>query len=189
MNDVLDYLGQLHPLSSPLKEYLVKNLKSRQYEKYALLLQEGEICNKVWYLRKGLVRSFYYRQDHEVTTWFMTEGHALLATKSFFDRLESRYYIEALEPCDTYYLEYPDVLYALEHYPEAMDIRTKVSDFYANLIDQRVRATSVLNAIDKYHYLEKHFSYLIGRVSLRYLASYLDMDLRTLTRIRHDRHP
>ncbi|HVY74137.1 MAG TPA: Crp/Fnr family transcriptional regulator [Puia sp.] len=189
MNDVFDYLGQLHALSPPLKAYLEKTLKPRQYEKNSFLLQEGEVCNKVWYLRKGLVRSFYYQKDHEITTWFMDEGHALLATKSFFDRLKSHYYIEALEPCDTYYLEYPDVLYALEHYAEAMDIRTKVSDFYANLIVQRVRATSVLNAIDKYHYLEKHFPYLIGRVSLKYIASYLDMDVRTLTRIRHDRHP
>jgi CRP-like cAMP-binding protein len=189
MNDVFDYLSRFHVLSPPLKEYLAKTLKPRVYEKHALLLQEGEVCNKVWYLRKGLVRSFYYRQDHEVTTWFVNEGHALLATKSFFERVESRYYIEALERCDTYFLRYPDVLYAFDHFPEALDIRMKVSDFYSNLIDQRVRATSMLDAIDKYRYVEKHFPFLIGRVPLKYLASYLDMNLRTLTRIRQHRNP
>jgi CRP-like cAMP-binding protein len=185
MNEVFNYLSQFHALSSPLKEYLQKTLRLRSYGKHAILLQEGEVCKKVWYLKKGLVRCFYYRNEYEVTTWFMNEGHAILAAKSFFDQRKSKYYIEALEPCDVYYIEYANVSYAFEHFPESVIIRTRVADFYSNLMDLRVRATSMLEAGDRYHYMERHFPFLMGRVPLKYMASYLDMNVRTLTKIRH----
>jgi hypothetical protein len=37
---------------------------------------------------------------------------------------------------------------------------------------------------ERYRYFEKHFPELLNRVKLEYIASYLDMDIRTLTRAR-----
>jgi CRP-like cAMP-binding protein len=138
-------------------------------------------------LQKGLVRCYYERDDHEVTTWFREEDHVIVMFKSLFGQKKSLYNIQALEDCELYGIHYEDILHVLQTHPEARRIRTIITDRYSNLKDIRIRATSMLAPKDRYRYFEKHLPHLINRVKLQYIASYLDMDIRTLTRVRKSR--
>jgi len=104
--------------------------------------------------------------------------------ESLFRQKKSIFNIQALEDCELYGIQYEDILHVLETYPEARYIRTIVSDQYSKLKDIRIRATSMLGPKERYRYFEKHFPQLLSRVKLEYIASYLDMDIRTLTRAR-----
>jgi CRP-like cAMP-binding protein len=114
----------------------------------------------------------------------MEEDNVIVLFKSLFAQKESQYNIQALEDCKLYGIRFADIVRILETYPEARNIRTIISDQYNDLKDLRIRATSMLAAKDRYHYFEKHLPHLLSRLKLEYIASYLDMDVRTLTRAR-----
>jgi CRP/FNR family transcriptional regulator, anaerobic regulatory protein len=184
MEKVISFLNGLHPLSGSLEAELRGGCRYTKKKKNEFLLFEGEVCRYAWYLQKGLVRCYYKREEREVTTLFMEEDHMIVLFKSLFGQKKSLYNIQALEDCELYDIRYEDILHVLETHPEARHIRTIISDRHSNLKDIRTRAISGLTARERYRYFEKHFPHLLNRVKLEYIASYLDMDIRTLTRAR-----
>ena len=184
MEKVISFLNRLYPVSDLMKAGLRDACRFTRKKKYEFLVFEGEVCRYAWYLQKGLVRCYYNSDEREVTTWFMEEDNIIVLFKSLFGQNESLYNIQALEDCELHSIRFEDIVALLETYLEARSIRTIISDRYSDLKDLRIRATSMLAAKERYHYFEKHLPHLIGRLKLEYIASYLDMDIRTLTRAR-----
>jgi CRP-like cAMP-binding protein len=187
MEKAISFLKHLHPVSGSLEAELRNTLRFTKKEKNEFLLFEGEVCHYAWYLQKGLVRCYYNRHEREVTTWFLQEDHVVVLFKSLFRQKKSLFNIQALEDCELYGIRFEDIQHMLETHAEAWHIRTVITDRYSNFKDIRIRATSMLTARERYHYFEKHFPHLLSRVKLKYIASYLDMDIRTLTRARKRR--
>jgi CRP-like cAMP-binding protein len=184
MEKAISFLKRLHLVSDPFEAELRNALRFTTKKKNEFLLFEGEVCHYAWYLEKGLVRCYYNREEREVTTWFMEEDKVIVLFKSLFGQKESLFNIQALEDCELYAIHYQDIQAHFRKYPEAISLRHIIADHYSNLKDIRIRATSKLTATARYRYFEKHFPHLLNRVKLEYLASYLDMDIRTLTRVR-----
>ncbi|HTD94927.1 MAG TPA: hypothetical protein VK644_13975 [Chitinophagaceae bacterium] len=170
--------------SAGLMDHLSRTMRIKRIPKRRFLLEEDEISNKIWLLEKGLVRCYYSRGDREVTTWFMEGVNIIVAMKSFCEQRKSKFYIQALENCETRYLEQAEVQYVLSRFPEAKDMRIRISEQYANLLAMRIRATSMQSPVARYQYMLRHFPYLQGRIPLDIMASFLDMDRRTLTKLR-----
>jgi CRP-like cAMP-binding protein len=187
MEKLISFLNKLHPVSGSLEADLRNAFRSMKKKKNEFLVLEGEVCHYAWYLDMGLVRCYFERHEHEVTTWFMEENNVVVLFKSLFGQKKSIFNIQTLEDCELYCIHYEDILHVLETYPEARQIRTIITDKYSNLKDIRIRATSMQVPKERYRYFEKHLPHLINRVKLQYIASYLDMDIRTLTRTRKNR--
>ena len=184
MEKVISYLKRLHPLSGSLEAELRNRCRFSKKEKNEFLVFEGEICRNAWYLQKGLVRCYYKREDYEVTTWFMEEDNAVVLYKSLFGEKKSLFSVQALENCELYSIHYQDIQALYIKCPEVKAFHTIIAERYSNLKDLKIRATSMLTASQRYQYFEKHFPHLLNRVKLEYIASYLDMDIRTLTKAR-----
>ncbi|MGN6340509.1 MAG: Crp/Fnr family transcriptional regulator [Ginsengibacter sp.] len=184
MEKVISFLNRLYPVSDLMEAALRDACRFTRKKKYEFLVFEGDVCRYAWYLQKGLVRCYYNVDDREVTTWFMEEDNVIVLFKSLFGQKESQYNIQALEDCELFRVRFEDIQYLLESYPEARRIRTIITDRYSDLKDIRIRTTSMLSASERYHYFEKHLAHLLSRLKLEYIASYLDMDVRTLTRTR-----
>jgi CRP-like cAMP-binding protein len=184
MEKVISFLKRRNMVSASLEAELRKGCVFMKKKKNEFLLYEGEVCRYAWYLQKGLVRCYYNRDEHEVTTWFVEEDHVIVMAKSLFGQKKSLFNIQALEDCELYGIRFENIQHLLETHPEARDMRTVITDRYSNMKDIRIRATSMLSAKERYRYFEKHFPHLLNRVKLEYIASYLDMDIRTLTRAR-----
>jgi CRP-like cAMP-binding protein len=187
MEKVISFLKRLHPVPGSLEAALRNSFRFTRKKKNEFLVFEGEVCRYAWYLEKGLVRCYYDRSEHEVTTWFMEEDNVIVLFKSLFGQMKSGYNIQALEDCELYGIHIENILHIADTYPEAPRIRAFIAERYSNLKDIRIRATSGLTARERYRYFEKHFPHLLSRLKLEYIASYLDMDIRTLTRARKRR--
>ena len=184
MEKAISFLKRLHPVSDSLEAELESQLRFIKKRKNEFLLLEGEVCHYAWYLQKGLVRCYYTRDEREVTTWFVEEDNVIILFKSLFGQKESLFDIQALEDCELYAIHYQDIQAHFRKYPEAISLRHIIAERYSNLKDTKIRATNILTPIERYRYFEKHFPHLVNRVKLEYIASYLGMDIRTLTRAR-----
>lgn len=181
---LFECLNAIAPISKEFNDYLIGVMETEDYKKGNFLLREGSVCHKVWWLRRGLVRFFYRFNNQEVSHSFIAENNMILAVRSLYDQERSKQAIQAIEDCVTWYIEYSAIEYIYKHFPEAQVIGRKTAEQYYTMLEQRLEAIALQKAVDRYRYLESHFPQLLQRVQLKYLASFLNMEVHTISRIR-----
>ena len=135
-----------------------------KYAKNEMILREGETCTNIYWVVKGLVRQFYYKNGKEVTEYMATESSIVMCIESLFMEQPTHLQIKAIEP---------SVLIAL---PKA-DLEAVAMQVHADMLRFE-------SAQDRYQKLIKRQPQLVLRAPLVYIASYLQMTPETLSRVR-----
>jgi CRP-like cAMP-binding protein len=89
MEELLNYLNGIHPLSENLVDFLSRTLKTKKLLKKDYLLKRGHVSRDICFINKGLLRCFYLVDNKEVCSWFMKEGDVIVSVESFFSQTES----------------------------------------------------------------------------------------------------
>lgn len=184
MNEILHFLQSIRALSPQLIEYLSKHLKYKQLAKKDYLLKAGHVSRSVCFISKGLLRAFYMKGDKDVTSWFMKEGDVTVSIESFYDQLESYEFIQALEDCTLYYIDYKELEYIYQEFDEFNFIGRILTIKYHKLWVQQLYSIRMQSACDRYNWLLENYPDLLTRVPAKYIASYLDITDVTLSMIR-----
>ena len=69
-----------------------------KFAKNEYILREGEICTNIYWVVKGLVRQFYFKNDKELTEYMATENTIVMCIESLFREQPTKLQIKALEP-------------------------------------------------------------------------------------------
>lgn len=70
----------------------------KKVNKNEIFLQAGAVCNKIFFVAKGIVRSFHLNPNgSEFTRVFVREGQFCTVLVSFNEHLKSPAYFQALE--------------------------------------------------------------------------------------------
>ena len=69
-----------------------------KFAKNELILKEGETCTNIYWVVKGLVRQFYYKNEKELTEYMATENSIVMCIESLFREQPTKLQIKALEP-------------------------------------------------------------------------------------------
>lgn len=167
-----------------LVEKLASFLFSKKYKKKELLLREGEINDRMFYVQKGLLRVYFISEDgKEINTWFVKEGEFVYACHSFHYQIPSEEYIEAMED---------SVIMSIKKETWLMLLRNNhklalftVHELMANIAEFATQASvlRLMTGEKKYEYLKTHKSDIIDRISQKHLASYLGIDTTYLSKI------
>ncbi len=173
METLLNYLQALHPLSPALLDYLLQVLKRRDLHKKEYLLKAGHVCRHIYFIRQGLLRCFYLREETEVCSWFMKEGDVIISVGSFFEQRDSYESIQALESCELYGIEYCQLQLIYRNFPEFNFIGRVLLQKYYQLSEQRLYSMRMQQGQERYGFLMQHHPDLILRVPAKYIASYL----------------
>jgi CRP/FNR family transcriptional regulator, anaerobic regulatory protein len=187
MESLFHLLNSIQPLSLPLQEVLVQNLRFREIERKTYLLKAGHTCRHICFVEHGLLRCFYRKGDHEVSSWFMREGDVIISIESFYGQKESYEYIKALEDVAVYSITYDELNTIYSAFPEFNFIGRVLTEKYYTLWAQQLYALRMQSAGDRYRWLLDHHPELALRVPAKYLASYLGIDETTLSRIKGKR--
>ena len=71
----------------------------KKYAKGEMILREGEICEDISYIDRGLIRQFYFKNDKELTEHIGSDGEIFMCIESLFREVPTHVQVEALEPC------------------------------------------------------------------------------------------
>jgi len=131
MKELLSYLESIYPMTDGLKQHLATILKEKELCKKSYLLKAGHVSRNIYFIGHGLIRCFYIKDDHEVSSWFMKEGDVIVSVESFFSQKQSYESIQALEDCILYYITYDELQFVYNHFPEFNFIgRVLVEKYY-----------------------------------------------------------
>ncbi|MBQ3631265.1 MAG: Crp/Fnr family transcriptional regulator [Prevotella sp.] len=174
------YSTMTHEELDMLEEILVP----MKFAKGEIILHEGDICRDIYWVVKGLVRQFYYKNKKELTEYMATENTICMSIESLFKEEPSHQIIQALEPT---------IIFALPmHALEAAAMKSvNIQMLYRKILEESLiisqRHADMLrfeSAQDRYRRLVKTQPQLILRAPLVYIASYLQMTPETLSRVR-----
>lgn len=174
------YSTMTHEELDTLESILVQ----RKYTKGEMILKEGQICEDILYVDKGLIRQFYIKKGKEVTENLGTEGSIIMCIESLFKEEPTKLQVEALEPSIVYALPKHKLEQVALHNVNIQILYRKILE--ESLILSQVHADLVRfeSAQDRYLRLCKLMPQVVLRAPLVYVASYLQMTPETLSRVR-----
>lgn len=187
MEELLQYLSSIHPLSPECLAHLRRIIRYRKIKKRQLLLQAGEVCENIYFIRKGILRCYYLVKNVQVTDWFFWETDTVVAIDSFYDQTPGGDYIQALEDGELYYISFHELNYLFEHYPEFNFVGRMLTNKYLRIWHRQARNLRKLNAKERYRFLLQRQPEAILRVPVKDLASFLNMTSETVSRLRRKR--
>jgi CRP/FNR family transcriptional regulator, anaerobic regulatory protein len=167
-----------------LVEKLAAFLFSKKVKKKELLLKEGEVNDRMFYVQKGLLRVYFINDDgKEINTWFVKEGEFVYACHSFHYQIPSEEYIEAMEDCVIMTIKKETWLMLLRN-NHKLALFT-VNELMANIAEFATQASvlRLMTGEKKYEYLKTHKSDILERISQKHLASYLGVETTYLSKI------
>ena len=155
-----------------------------KFAKGAMVLNAGEVCKNIYYIDKGLLRQFYYKNDKELTEHLGVENTIVMCIESLFREEPTHLLVEALEPTIIYALPKQRLEQVALHNVNIQILYRKILE--ESLILSQVHADLVRfeSAQDRYKKLCKLMPQVVLRAPLVYIASYLQMTPETLSRVR-----
>ncbi len=155
-----------------------------KFPKGELILKEGEICRNIYYINRGMVRQFYYKNGKELTEHIGVENSIFMCIESLFKEEPTRLQVEALETSIVYALPKQRLEEVALHNVNIQILYRKILE--ESLIISQVHADLVRfeSALDRYLKMCKLMPQVILRAPLIYVASYLQMTPETLSRVR-----
>jgi CRP-like cAMP-binding protein len=148
------------------------------------LLWPGGVCKHLYFIEKGLTRTYYLKDGKDITDWISVEGTIAVSIISFLTCEPDIRGIELLEPSSLLALAQSDLerLYGRFHDIERLG-RLLISGGIVQL-QQRFDDLHFSTAHQRYQKLIDTTPSLINRVPLGMIASYLGITQETLSRIR-----
>ncbi|WP_311442075.1 Crp/Fnr family transcriptional regulator [Hoylesella enoeca] len=155
-----------------------------KFAKGTMVLNEGEVCKNIYYIDKGLLRQFYYKNDKELTEHLGVENTIVMCIESLFQEEPTHLMVETLEPTILYALPKQKLEQVALHNVNIQILYRKILE--ESLILSQVHADLVRfeSAQDRYKKLCKLMPQVVLRAPLVYIASYLQMTPETLSRVR-----
>jgi CRP-like cAMP-binding protein len=183
-SEYLDKLAQFSPLSDASKAQLEACLSVKTIPKGEYVLKHGEVCKHLYYVNKGMVRIFYYKNAKEITEWFADEKNFCFSITSYFNRVPSDLIIQAIEESEVIFLSKEKQYQLQKTNIEIANMMIAALSTALILSQQRMEALQFQTAKQRYYNLLKEHPEILRKAPLRYLASYLGMTQETLSRIR-----
>jgi len=148
------------------------------------LLKQGRYCNRLSFVKSGLIRIYAHKEDREVTQWISTAGYFTTDLASFVFSTPARWNLQALADCELYTISKEAYDKLGNEIPEWHKLEKLFLAKCFVILEERVNSHLFMTAEERYHQLHGQQAQLFNQVPLQYLASMLGMTPETLSRLR-----
>lgn len=170
-----------------LESHLSEILNAFQFmelKKNSFFVEEGSVCKYFCFVESGILMHSIEVSGEEKTTYLALKNTYTSALKSFKNQIPSRKNIKALSRCRLWVLTYEKFQFLLKN-------NEAFFRFYFNLIENQIFLIDdyridllTLTPEERYQKMLQNEPDLLQQVPLRYLASFLGISTRHMSRIR-----
>ena len=181
--ELASYLSRYMPIPDDLAEIFSRSSLLQEFPKGTILLREGEIARKGYFILKGCIRSYALKEGADKTVDFFIEEESVLPT-GFGKDLPSELFFECLE--DTVaVVSTPDMeAKLLVEYPQLKSVCLTMSEIMAEKLQKTLARYKTSSPEERYKDLMERRPDLLQRIPQYQIASYLGVQPESLSRIR-----
>ncbi|MBN1950748.1 MAG: Crp/Fnr family transcriptional regulator [Bacteroidales bacterium] len=163
-----------------ISHFTAETLESREF-----FCRHGEVCDRLAYVRTGILRSFRDHEDgREITCQFFVPGTVIILPDSFNDLKPAEESVQTYIPSELIILLQKDYVALQEKLPAWQKVCKDVSELKNKKLSERSLQFQTMSAAERYSDFCKRYPKLSRVVPIGHIASYLGMDIATLSRIR-----
>ncbi|RIW14108.1 Crp/Fnr family transcriptional regulator [Algoriphagus lacus] len=150
-----------------------------------LLLREGMVSERMFYIEKGCIRLSFNKDGKDITFQFFFEGEGVSSAESFRSNQPSLFSIETIEPCIVHTLNKKDHALIIESSP-LIKQELEEQTFQRLLYYQKLFLSRIKNSPEeRYKELLEQSPHILQRIPQHYIASFLGITSVSLSRIRN----
>ncbi|MCH4554089.1 MULTISPECIES: Crp/Fnr family transcriptional regulator [Aestuariibaculum] len=180
----LYFLEKICPLSNEFKSFYQQHVKHALYKKGTLLNECGSLCDKLYFIKKGMIRGYHNIENNEITTWLSTDNELVTSITGFFKHIPASENMQAVEDTYVEYLAYNDFQVALSKFPEMVQIFNILLIEYYIHAENRTLLSRIPSAKGRFdHFVSNGNTFLLNRAPHKFLANMLSMRPETFSRI------
>ena len=163
-----------------MNSYVPQSIKANEF-----FLKEGNICEYIGFVTKGLLRAYIYDDKaNEITTEFYPEGTLIISFDSFNNRLPSKENIRAIEDTELMVISFERQKELYKLVAPWNQICKDLADVISREMIERTRLFQTMSATERYQDFCKKHPIILQKATLGHIASYIGVDIATLSRIR-----
>lgn len=185
MNQLILHIQKFIPIDNHEEDIILSYFETQNFKKKQLLFNEGQVCNKQYFILKGCVR-FYINNDKgiEQTLQFGIENWWITDYLSFQYQTPTHFTIQSIEDLETLSID-------KNSFEELLDRIPKLEKYFKLVIQKsfgasqvRIRYLFTMSAEERFHHMNDMFPEFIQRVPQYMIASYLDFSPEFMSKIR-----
>ena len=184
-HDIAREIARIYcPLTPPAINVLASILVPLKFQKGETILEEGKVCRALYFVDKGMVRQYYYKNKKDVTEHFSFEGRIVFCIESFLKQEPSRLIVEALENTQLFAIPRDELFNLMVRNQELEMLYRKILEHVAISSQEHADSQRFENAAERYERLLREKPEIILRAPMVHIASFLQMTPETLSRVR-----
>ncbi len=185
MESFVRYLKQVSPLGEESCNAFIKKCNFFTFPKGEYLLKSGQICQYLYFVKSGIGKVYYLKDDgKEIIDWISDEGNLLTSVTSFLAQSQSDHYIKLIEDSELIGISFKDLEWLFAQYHEMERLGRKLTTLALVQLQNRINSMQFETAKKRYENFLVQYPNCINRISLGDLASFLGMTQVTLSRVR-----
>ncbi|CAL2086536.1 Crp/Fnr family transcriptional regulator [Tenacibaculum sp. 190524A05c] len=159
-------------------------MELKTFTKGELILNANQICTESYFIREGIVRTYFLKDGKEISEYFCSVNEWVNSPKSFMRRTTDIYFIDAIEDTVAFKLHVNDLMYLFEKFPEMERYaRLSMGSVFGHLME-RIASMRFTSAKERYLHFKEIYANIYPRIPLGMVATYLGITQETLSRIR-----
>lgn len=180
----LEYILQFVSLTDEMKYKIAMRCEVKAYKKGTILLKEGSVCHHLFFIEKGVLRTFAYQDGKDVTSWIYFDNQLFTCWGSYLMQNPSLDYIVVEEAAMVLTISRDDMEQLYDELPQLERFGRKVLEAQVTFVEAFSREYNFAPAKERYEMLLEYFPDITQRVNLGHIASFIGISQETLSRIR-----
>lgn len=166
-------------------ELLLSKIDCQTIPRKKLLIEHGEVADRMFFLFEGFTRFFHWKDDgSEITSDFYFAPGFITSFTSFIEQKPSVVNIQAMVKMDVLVLKYNELQWLYSNYPIIERLGRLLTEQVFITFEKHLLSFLNNSPAERYQWLMKEYPEFIKNIPLQYLASYLGVTPESLSRIR-----
>lgn len=172
-------------LSDPERNLCLQYFEPVLYPKNRIIEEEGKVPAYLYFIISGFVRLFHYNdKGDEVTTHINCPPGFITSYTHFTGQSKSDENLECITECELLRITKTDLDLLIRESLSFKDFSILVFQQSLSYNEKRAKELATLSAEQRYLKLMNHHPEILHNVPMQYIASFLGMNPKSLSRIR-----
>jgi CRP-like cAMP-binding protein len=187
LNKFRAYLEKSLSITEEQFSLISKDLQIKTFQKNEIILSQGDICNRTYFVGEGLLRSYSIDSKGKAhiiqfapELWWISERNGLLFNEP------SDFFIDAVEQTTAIVVPKDYFTLAIPHLPKLHELNQTMLNNSIRFMQKRINMLLSATAEERYLDFIRLYPNLTLRVPQWMIASYLGITPESLSRVRKD---